>query len=493
MKKVLLAGLFHEGNSFSSLITGESSFAVTRGEAVLAKARISNAGLGGAFRYLDKQPVTLLPVATAIAPPGGPVDDGFYARIRSEIVDTAQAVKPDGIYLDLHGAMITQTLDDPEGDLLSTLRKVVGPDVPIAANLDLHAYVTETMLRSADIIVACKENPHTDYAEAGAKAAELLLRLLDGAIKPMTAAIWLPLIIGARMETGDGPLARLHIRRRELIDRTSNLLDISIYNTTTLVDAPNGGQCITAIADNDPDAACEAVETLARAFWDVRDEFTHELPSLASVISDLKACVIAPPVILGDQGDRVLAGTPGDGTAVLRELLTDWPDVRALVPVTDPDAVRVASDVGVGGTMSCAVGGRFSEGVTPVEADWHVLALGDGKFVQEGPFLAGEPAVLGDTALLRTGKITVLATSLPGLTQDPEAFRSQGADPAEFDVVVTKSGHHFKLSFAKTGRCIVIDTPGISNYRAGIVPFQKRRPIYPEDTVDMSDVESIVF
>ena len=292
MHKILIASLFHEGNSFSSLVTRADSFVVTRGEAVLAKARLSRAGLGGAFRYLRQQPVTLLPVATAIAPPGGPVDDDFYGRFRSEIVEAARAGNPDGIYLEFHGAMITQTLDDPEGDLLATLREIVGPEVPIAVNLDLHAYVTATMLRNADIIVACKENPHTDYDEAGAKAAELLLQRLDRAIKPLTAAIWLPLIIGARMETGDGPLARLHEMRRELIAHSTNLLDISIYNTTTLVDVPNGGQCITAIADGDPEAARTAVEKLAKAFWVARDEFTHQLPSLASVMTDLKTGLI---------------------------------------------------------------------------------------------------------------------------------------------------------------------------------------------------------
>ena len=198
-------------------------------------------------------------------------------------------------------------------------------------------------------------------------------------------------------------------------------------------------------------------------------------------------------MILGDQGDRVLAGTPGDGTEILRELLSDWPEISALVPVTDPDAVRSACGIGIVGTMRGAVGGRFSKGVTPVEADWSVLATGDGKFVQEGPFLAGESAELGNTALLRTGNVTVLATSLPGFSQDPEAFRSQGADPAEFDAVVAKSGHHFKLSFAKTGTCIVIDTPGISSYRPGALPFQKRRPIYPEDPVDMVDFKSTVI
>ena len=483
MPRILIAGLFHEGNSFSSLVTGEESFAVTRGEALLGQALDSGSALGGAVRHLQGQGAEVIPAARAMAPPGGPAATVFYEAFRQELLEDVSRHAPDGIYLDLHGAMVTEALDDPEGDLLAALRDAAGEAVPIAVSLDLHAYVTERMLRNADIVVACKENPHTDYHVAGARAAELLLKTLSGATKPVTVAIWLPLIIGAQMETAHGPLSHLHEIRRQWLQRCGALLDVSIYNTTTLVDVPGGGQCITAMADGDTGPAREAVEALARALWDLRDAFTPKFPSLASVLRDVKNGTLARPTILGDQGDRVLAGTPGDGTAILTALLNDWPDLRALVPITDPNVVRIARDLGIGSLFHSTIGGQWSKGMEPLEAEWLVAGLGDGHFVQQGPFLANEPAELGNTALIRTGNVTVMATSHPGFSQDPQAFRSQGAEPTEYDVVITKSGYHFKLSFASIGPCVVVDTPGISNYRPGALPFRKRRPIHPEDDV----------
>jgi microcystin degradation protein MlrC len=484
MTRVLLAGLFHEGNSFSSLVTDRGSFAIVEGPALLEKAWRSGTAMGGACRHLVRQDdVELVPVTQALAPPGGPVAHDLYLALRDRVVAAARRERPDALYFDLHGGMVTEQSDDPEGDLLQELRTAVGPAVPIAASLDLHAAVTPRMLQAADVLVACKENPHTDYDLAGARAAELLLHKCRDQLRPVTAAVWLPLVLGARLETAEGPLARLHERRRQLLHESATLLDISIYNTTALLDVAGAGQCVTATADGDPDAACEAAAILARALWEARDEFKPNFASADAVLSAVQTGELARPTILGDQGDRTLAGTAGDGTFMLRELLQHWPDLRALVPVTDPESVAAAQALGVGAVLVGGVGGRLSLGLEPVQGSWRIERLGDGHFIQEGPFLANEPARLGNTAILTNANVTVLATSLPGFTQDPAAFRSQGPEPADFDVVVTKSGYHFKLSFARLGPCVVVDTPGLSNYRPGLLPYRRRRPVYPEDRV----------
>lgn len=480
MPRVLLAGLFHEGNSFSSVTTGRENFSVTRGDAVLEKARNSGAAMGGACRYLMDKDVTLVPVITAIAPPGGPVSDQAYREFRDVIVATARAENADGIYLDLHGAMLTQEIDDVEGDLLRHLRSVLGPDVPISVSLDLHAYVTSSMLNATPLIVACKENPHSDYHLAGELAARLLMRKLGRDIQPTAAALWLPLIFGSQMETGQGPLARLHAARRELLERFPQLLDISIYNGTSFMDVPGNGQHITAIADGDGEVAERAVRQLGQMLWDMRDAFVPDLPDLEEIISTLQAGG-GKPVILGDQGDRVLAGSPGDGTYIISQLLEKWPDLRALVPITDPAVVAAAKRAGISGTVDTPVGGGLTRNIEPVLREWTVTGLGDGHFVQQGPFLANEAAELGETATLKCGNLVLLVTAMPGFTQDPQAFRSQGLEPGDFDIVVTKSGYHFKLAFADIGPCISIDSPGTSNYRPGYLPYRKLQSVYPEN------------
>lgn len=491
--RVFVSSLFHEGNSFSDLTTGAANFSIVRGEELIGKVRGSSSSLGGAFRELERLGVEILPGLSAVSPPGGPVEDDLYRHLRDEIVADIRLLQPDGVYLDLHGAMITQTLDDPEGDLITTIRQAAKPGTVIATSLDHHAHVTPAMLHGADIVVACKENPHTDYDLTGARAAELLVERLHCRLAPVTAAIWLPFIFGAQMETGCGPLAHLHKRRRELLSTQSTLLDISIYNCTTLVDVEHGWQCVTAIADGDVEAAKAAVDLLARDFWNQRAAFVPNFTSLDAVLGDLAAGRLRSPVVLGDQGDRVLAGAAGYGTTIIAELASRWPALKAVVPVSDPAMVKVAQTVGVGQDVSGPVGGSLSKGILPFHGTWRVLHLGDGRFVQAGPYLRGEPAELGDTAVLQRGALTALVTSLPGFTQDPAAFCSQSIDLSAQDVIVAKSGYHFKISFAGIGPCIVVDTPGISNYRPALLPFAKRRPIYPEDEVPEPTFEATLF
>ncbi|MER9134333.1 M81 family metallopeptidase [Mesorhizobium sp. M0768] len=493
MVRVFVSSLFHEGNSFSAVQTTLSSFCVVRGAALTAKAQVSNASLGGACRRLERAGALILPGLSAVAPPGGPIVDAVYERLRDDIVAAVRETEPDGVYLDLHGAMVTEILDDPEGDLIAAIRKALRPRVVIAVSLDLHAHVTDAMLANADIIVACKENPHTDYPLAGERAVELMLAMLEGRIVPVTAAVRLPMIVGVQMETAHGPLCEVHQLRRQISAQEPAVLDISIYNTTTLVDVADGGQCITVTTDGAADVAAEIAAQLAHELWLKRFAFKPDFVPLEDMLADVAAERLQGPVIVGDQGDRVLAGAAGDGTVIISELLSRWHTIRALIPLTDPEVVAAAGRLGVGSVYRGPIGGRLSKGISPVDGEWRIEHLGDGHFVHDGPFLANEPGALGATAVLHRDNVTVLVTSLPGFTQDPAAFRSQGVDPAAYDIVVTKSGHHFKISFASVGPCIVVDTPGISNFQPGLLPFKKRRPIFPEDEVPEPNFAARLF
>lgn len=479
--RILIASFYHEGNSFSRVVTQSDAFVVLEGDALIAKAGVSTASIGGAYRLLKTRGADVIPALSAVTVPGGPLSDAAYHDLSSRIVAAAREAKPDGIYLDLHGAMLTQSLDDPEGDLLSRLRATVGESIPISVSLDLHGYVTDQMLAHGDIIVACKENPHSDYHVAGERAAALLLGKLERQIDPVTAVVWVPLVVGCRMETAYGPLKELHDQRRAILANEPRVLDISIYNVTTLLDGERAGQCITVITDGDSGVAGRIASELARQFWARRDDFTPEFVPLRKILDDVAARRVRMPFIIGDKGDGVLSGTPGDGVFIINELVHNYPQLRAVVPVTDPPVVAAAKRAGVGAVLQHAIGGTLSDGLPSFTATWKVIRLTDGHFTQAGPYLGNEPAQLGETAVLQSGNLTVLATSLPGFTQDREAFRSQGIVLEEQDIIVAKSAYHFRLSFAEIGTCIVADTPGISNYRPGVIPYRRRGRIYPED------------
>nr|WP_246573866.1 MlrC C-terminal domain-containing protein [Chelatococcus asaccharovorans] len=185
-------------------------------------------------------------------------------------------------------------------------------------------------------------------------------------------------------------------------------------------------------------------------------------------------------LVLGDQGDRVLGGGSGDGTYILRHLIKTGSDLRALIPITDAAAVSAARAAGIGATVDIAVGGTIVGTERPVAAAWKVRNLTDGRFVQEGPFLANEPADMGPTAVLQSGNCMLVVSSRPALSQDPQAFISTGENPEEYDLVVCKSGFHFEMAFKRLGRCVVVDTPGLTNYVSGYFTFQRRPPLWPE-------------
>ena len=481
MPRILVASLFHEAHSFSPLLTTRESFVVMRGDALLAKAEASASGLGGAVRRLRAMGATPIPVLSAVAPPGGLIENGIYEAFRDEILAAAISEQPDGIFLDLHGAIASQSIDDCEGDLIAALRAAL-PYTPIAASFDLHGNMTPRLLAAATIAVACKHNPHTDYDQAGDRAAELLVRTLRGEVRPVIAAAWVPARWAGRGPTATGPLRTLHDLRQRLAAANPAILDISLYNTQPPLDAAPSGHCIVAVADANPEAASHAAAALARATWDLRAAFASDMPPLAEAIA---ARTPGRPLILGDAGDSVLAGTPGDGTTILHEVARNWPQLKAAIPVTDPNAAAAAHRAGLGARLRLSVGAHWNTTEKPFAAEFEVVHLGDGRFVQQGPFLAGESADVGPTAALRpTNKawanITVVATTRPGWSQDPAQFLAAGVDPAAQDLVVAKSSSHFRLSFAATGDCVTVATPGLSNFETDY-PFRRRPTLWPDD------------
>ncbi|WP_422368699.1 aminotransferase class III-fold pyridoxal phosphate-dependent enzyme [Pelagibius sp.] len=493
MTRIFAAELFHEGHSFSALKTDREAFATVSGNALIQKVRESSSILGGAVRRLEAAGAAVVPGLSAVAPPGGAVRDEVYDAQKERILAMASEAEADAVFLSLHGAMLTESLADPEGDLLSALRRALGARVPIAVALDLHAHLTPLMLEQADICLACKENPHLDFPVAGANAADLLLAMLQDRIRPVTAAVWLPLVIGAQMDTGSGPLRELHDLRRSLAKRYG-LLDISIYNTTAYLDAQGAGQCVTAIANGDAAAASEAAHQVAKAFWERREAFASDRPALVEVVADH---LVNPrprrPLIVGDQGDRVLAGAPGDDPVAIATLATQWPELRVLAPVTDPKAVGRARALGVGNTFVGDVGALYSASAQALTRRWTVAQLGDGRFVQKGPFFAGETAEMGPSAVLTAGPLTILATSRPGMTQDTNAFLHLGLRFEDYDVVLVKSGFHFRLSFQDVGPCVVADTPGLTNYAPGRFAYAHRRPVYPEELGVVAELAPRLF
>lgn len=348
--------------------------------------------------------------------------------------------------------------------------------VPIGVGLDLHGHITPRMLDSADICIACKENPHTDFVECGQKVAELLIEQLEGRLKPVTVSARVPMILPGAGETGSGPLAEIDAKAREYAALHPSIKDISIYNVFRFTDDDEIGQVVT-ILSNGPSADAPSIAVdLATRFWVERARFKHDLLTVDEVFEHVRSSPDKRPFAIGDMGDRTAAGAPGDATILLSAALDDYPGLRGAVPITDPVAAARAIEAGVGATVTLSVGAGFR----PRLVTGLVEHVSDGNFIVEGPVGNGTHSAMGPTAVLRVDdRIQVLLTTKPGGTIDPAAFTSQHVIIGDLDFVVVKSGFHFVSNFAGLAAPVLVNTPGVGYYRKHQFKFRKAH-FWPE-------------
>lgn len=491
--RVLIAHLFHEGHCFNPIPTRAADFFVFRGPAMLDAARASTGILGGIVAGLTAAGAEIVPTISAKARPGGPVERGFYDDVKACIVETARTAQPHALCLSLHGAMLVDGILDPEGDLLAGLRAALPGETVIAIGLDLHGYCTPTMLACADIVTACKHNPHADLFETGERVAAMALDVLGMRLRPRTACVRLPFMSRGKVETAWGPLADMHAAARGWLARAPALRDYSIFNTHSFVNAPGIGQVILAIAHDEAAEAIAAVEAIGADYWARRAEFVGDWPDFDGVLDRVLAEPERRPFVMGDRGDNVLAGAPGDQTALLARLLARDPPIRIALPITDARAVEACRAAGIGAAVTLAVGGWVTPGAKPVSVSGTVEALGDGRFVNTGAYMRGQPSSLGQTAVLRVGRHALLLMAEPGLTQDPNAFESQGIRIAGHDLLIAKSFYHFKLSFDGIATPIQADTPGLSSFRPFEQPYTLARPFWPLDEIVLDRPRATLF
>ncbi len=481
MARVLVGLLWHEGNSFNPLETLEADFSVSHGAALLEDYRDSETGLGGILRELEQQGFIALPATAARARPGGSVELGFIERYVDGLVEAARRERPDAVCLDLHGATTATGLPDVEGYLLTRLRQEVGPDIPITVAADLHGYITPAMTGAADIITGYRTNPHADMAETGKRAVQLLARLLEGK-RPKLTSLRVPMLAPGNDWTSKGPLADV-CARADAMRADPRIADLSIFNTQPQLDAIDTGQTVLIYGEDRSLAETHARE-IGAMLWQRRTEFTTRLADLHTTLASKKPGLLA----LGDFGDRVLGGAPGDSLFIGDMARRDFPELKTLSFVYDPIAVERARETGLGNKAEFAVGATVSSrafaDIRPVAAHWTIEALGRAEYINRGPYMAGIKSDFGDHAVLSCGNTTVVATTRAPNVHDPAALELAGLDIDDLDVIVLKSGMHFHLSFSDICPSVSVATPGFATYRLDTLPYENARPVYPLDAIE---------
>jgi len=485
--RFFVAMFSHETNTFSTIPTDRRQFEardLRYGGELLEAYRGTGTCLGGMIEGAAARAVTLVPSVAAAASPAGRVVADFYAETKRRLLDDLRgAGRLDGVLLDLHGAMVPESLEDGEGDLLRAVRETVGPAVPVAVTLDFHANVTHEMVRHATLLHGYKTYPHVDMDARGREAIERLLDVGGGRLRPTVAWRQPPLLppIASQL-TARGPMRLLYDRAAEM-ERDPRVVTVSIFAGFPLADIRDAGLSVYVATDHDPGLAAGLADELAATAWAHRNEFLHTAPPVGEAVARALA---APgrPVVLADIADNTGGGAAGDTTEILRELLRVGARQTTVACVWDADAVQACARAGVGATVTVDVGGKVdpSHGA-PVRVTGRVRTISDGRFVHRGPMFRGLEGRLGPTAVLDVNDVKIILISLRWQTLDPEMIRVVGIDPTAEKVLVVKSSVHYRAAFEPLAHAVIeVDAPGLSTSNLGRFTFKNlRRPIFPLD------------
>jgi microcystin degradation protein MlrC len=483
--RIAIGGFLHETNTFApspadfdAFATGGGWPAMSQGASLLEATRNVNIGICGFVEAARGAGWSLAPTVWCAASPSAQVTEDAYERIAAMIVDGIAAAGPlDGVYLDLHGAMVAAHVDDGEGELLARVRSVVGPDLPLVVSLDLHANVTPAMVAHADALIAYRTYPHIDMADTGRAAARHLARLLGGA-RFAKSCRQIPFLIPISWQcTDDEPCKSIYA---ELMAMESDAVPtLSFAPGFPAADFADCGASVFAYGRTQADAD-RAADDLAALVE--RHETAFDGPVYtpeAGVAEALRRAATAHrPIVLADTQDNPGAGGDSDTTGMLRALVAAQVDGAALGVICDPAAAAHAHEAGVGAELSIALGGRSGvPGDAPLTERFIVETLSDGRFVAPGPYYGGARMNLGPAACLRIGGVRVVVASRKAQLADRAMFRFVGIEPTAQAILVVKSSVHFRADFAPIADAILIcAAPGPMPADPAALPWRRLRP-----------------
>lgn len=477
--RLAICGIHIESSTFTPHISGLEAFDVRRGPDLVERYPFLTAGaeLRDAAQWIG--------ILHARALPGGPVPAEVFDDLASEICEglaAAQAEAPlDGILFDIHGAMSVVGRDDAEGALIGAIREVVGPDVLVAAPMDLHGNVSHALFEGVDALTCYRTAPHVDTWETRERAARALVTGLGRGERPHAAMVHVPILLPGEMtSTRIEPARSLYARIPELTERPG-VDDVALWIGFAWADEPRNQAAVVATG-TDGAAVRAAASELADALWKVRHEFAFVAP-----VDSIEACVdaaiasTARPFLISDSGDNPGAGGADDVTICLAELL-GRPEIRGggttalLASIVDPDAVRTAIELGVGGSGGFVVGGRIdTRAPGPVALDAEVLALADSA----GTGTAAALRVVTDDG--PTG-LVVVVTSRRAQYGRLGMFAELGLNPREVDIVVVKMGYLEPDLHEIRGDWMMALTPGgVDQDLVRLGHSRIRRPMLPFD------------
>ena len=484
MARIAVGGFHHETNCFVPERTDFAYFAshrdrppLVRGPDVLAWLSDTSFALSG-FLRLMRDGHDIVPLLWTSGGAGGLVTRDAFERTAGEMLGLLSRAMPvDAVYLDLHGAMVTEDFEDGEGELLRRIRAALGPEVPVVVSLDYHANVTPPMVALTDGLLGYRTYPHVDRAETGAHAAHVLAALLDRGRPGGRALRKIPFLIPLNGQCTLVEPSRSVVARSQVLE--GDIVNLSYLAGFPPSDLFHCGPAVIAHAWSQ-DAADRAADALAHEIALKEPYFHEEMVSPAEGVR--RAIEIArtakKPVVIADTQDNPGCGGTADTTGVLEALVVAGVEDAALGYLCDPEAAAVAHAAGEGAEIDLALGGRSGPpGVVPFRGTFRVARLGNGKIRTTGQVSGGRDIDLGPMALLALGGIRIAVTSKRMQALDQAPFRHLGIEPDEQKILVLKSTCHFRAEFEPLAEAvIVVLAPGGYLADPTAYPFRRLRP-----------------
>ncbi|GAB2483846.1 M81 family metallopeptidase [Streptosporangium sandarakinum] len=474
--RIAICGIHIESSTFSPHVSGAADFDVTRGQALLDRYGWRGEPWAATVEWV--------PLVHARALPGGAVEPAAYDAWKIEILQGLADGRFDGVLLDIHGAMSVVGRQDAEGDLITAIREVIGPEPLVSAAMDLHGNVSPTLFDGCDLLTCYRTAPHVDVWETRERAARNLVDALRRGGRPHKALVSVPILLPGEMTSTRVEPARGLYARIPDIEARPGVIDAAIWIGFAWADEP---RCTGAVVATGIDAAAteQAARELGQAFWDAREDFAFVAPtgSMDECLDVALKVGSARPYFVSDSGDNPGAGGAADVTYALERMLAR-PEIRngsvraVYASLFDPRAVSRIEHLPVGSPVSVHAGGRVdTRQPGPLLLDGILEALADDP---DG----------GRVASVRIGGLSVFLTSRRMQYRLLESYRRLGVEVAHVDVVAVKIGYLEPELFEAAANWMLALTPGGVDQDLQRLPYRNlKRPIFPLDrdaTLDLS-------
>jgi microcystin degradation protein MlrC len=480
--KIFLASIATETNTFAPAPTGMEAFG---GEAVFlppeaidpaTAAKMDTNPYAEVVNELAAVEGHEVVVGLSVgAQPSGATVRSAYERMRDHMLDQLRAAMPvQAVLLPLHGAMVAEGYFDCEGDIIEHVRAIVGPDVPIGVELDLHCHFTELMREQADIIIAYKEYPHTDVIDRLRELWRLTLDCAEGKIKPVTAVHDLRMV--NFWHTTREPMMTF-VKRMMALEGQDGILSVSFGHGFPYGDTPDNGAKIWVVSDSaaDPGGARAAAlaKTLGEEVWAMRHQTGSTTSTVDAAIDRVAANTSDKPVLMADTADNSGGGAASDSTFILQRLVERKVGNVALAPFWDLGAIQICREAGEGAVLDLRVGGKCGPASgQPVDLRVTVRAIKEDHFQSALGFVMGcGPSVWVSTQ----DGIDIVMISVRQQCYATDMFTNLGIDLTAKRGIVVKSSQHFYAQFAPLAcEVVYVDTPGLIRNDFENLPFVHR-------------------